>query len=331
MLAALAASWDRRTLLLTGLAVLAVGNVLTALAPNFGLALASRIVAGVGAAAYTPTASSTAAALAPPEQRGRALSIVMAGLSGATALGAPFGTLLGSVAGWRATMWFVVATAVVAGIAIAATFRNVPAPPPLGLNARLAPVRDPRVALTLAATILVLTGGFTVYTYIAESLDRATGGNASTLAALLVLWGLTATAGSYVGGLVSDRVGPRAAILACLTLFAADFALLPWSSASIPGAVVALAVWGVCGWGFLVPQQHRLITIAGTAAPLAVALNAAAIYIGVALSGITGAIGIATIGAHRLGFIAAAFVVLGLVAAESVLRVRSTTTSPSDS
>lgn len=182
---------------------------------------------------------------------------------------------------------------------------------------RLAPVRDPRIALTLAATLLVLVGAFTVYTYIAEGMDRATDGNAPILAGLLAVWGIAATIGNLIGGAVSDRFGTRSAIMAGLVLLGADFVLLPWSSATLPGAATALAVWGVCGWGFLVPQQHRLVAVAGDSAPFALALNAAAIYLAVALSGITGALGITVLGAHWLGPASAALIVLGLVAAEA--------------
>jgi len=164
--------------------------------------------------------------------------------------------------------------------------------------------------------VLVLTVAFTVYTYIAESLDRDTGGEASVLAALLVVWGVMATLGNLVGGAVSDSLGTRWAILGGLALLAADFALLPWTSASLAGAVLALSVWGVCGWGFLVPQQHRLVTAAGDAAPLAIALNAAAIYLAVALSGVIGALGISAVGAHYLGLISAVLIIGGLLAAE---------------
>lgn len=316
VIATLAAHWDRRTLLITGLAVLTAGNVATALAPGLEVAIASRVIAGVGAAAYTPTASATAATLAPADQRGRSLALVMAGLSAATALGAPLGTLIGGAYGWRATLWFVAITAVIAGVIIRGSLPKVPAPPAVGIRTRLAPARDRRIALTLAATLLVLTGTFTVYTYIAQAMDRATDGSASVLAGLLVVWGIAATVGNLVGGAVSDRFGTRWAILAGVVLLGADFVLLPWLSASFLGAAVALAVWGVCGWGFLVPQQHRLVSVAGDAAPFALALNAAAIYLAVSLSGVTGALGIATVGAHWLGPASAILIALGLVAAE---------------
>ena len=89
VMAALTAHWPRRRVLCLGLAVFIVGNVLTATPSSFALALASRAIAGLGAAIVTPAASATAAALVGPEQRGRALAVVLAGMSGATALGAP--------------------------------------------------------------------------------------------------------------------------------------------------------------------------------------------------------------------------------------------------
>jgi predicted MFS family arabinose efflux permease len=316
VMAAVTAHWPRRRVLLGGLAVLVVGNALTATLPTFGLVLASRALAGLGAAMFTPTASGVAASLVPPAQRGRALALVMAGLSGATALGAPIGTVIGSSRDWRTTMWFVAALAAVAFVGVAALLPTVATPPAVTLAQRLAPARDARIALTLLTTVLVLTGLYTVYTYISVSYDRATGGDGTRLAGLLFAFGLAATIGNLVSGALTDRFGNRRIINAAVAIAAVDFALMPWSSAALPTAVLAIVVWGLCGWGVLVPQQHRLIQIAGAGAPLAIALNAAAIYLAVSVSGLTGALGIALVGAHHLGLVASLFIGLGLVAAE---------------
>lgn len=97
VIAATMAHWPRKRLLLTGLAIFIAGNMLTAVAPTIGLALASRLIAALGAAMYSPTATATAASLVPPEKRATALAIVIAGLSSATALGAPMGTFIGGL------------------------------------------------------------------------------------------------------------------------------------------------------------------------------------------------------------------------------------------
>jgi predicted MFS family arabinose efflux permease len=316
VMAAATARWPRKRLLISGLLVLAAGNVLTAILPTFGLVLASRAVAGLGAAMYTPTASSTAAVLAPPAQRGRALAIVLAGLSGATALGAPIGTVIGSLAAWQATMWFVAALALLAAIGVTLMLPAVPALPPVGLRQRLAPIGDGRIALTLLTTVLVLAGLYTVYTFIAVSYDRATGGNGTTLAVLLFAFGVAATVGNLGAGGLTDRLGSRLVINIAIALACVDFALMPFSSAHLATAVIAILVWGVCGWGVLAPQQHRLIQVSPAWAPLTLALNASAIYLAVSASGLTGAAGIRLVGAHRLGLVAAGFILLGLIVAE---------------
>ena len=320
VIAATAAHWPRKRLLLTGLVIFVLANVVTALAPNIVIVLASRLLAGLGAAMFSPTATATGASLVSPEQRGKALAIVIAGMSSATALGAPLGTFIGGWLGWRATMWFVAAVATLAAMGVARLLRDVPTPPPLSLARRLAPLGDARVLLTLATTWLAFTGLFLVYTYIGLSFDRATGGDARVLAGLLLLWGVAATVGNLAAGRLTDRLGGRRIINATIAIVAVDFALLPRTSASLATAVPALVVWGVCGWGLLVPQQHRLISVAPTSAPLLLGLNSAAISIGVSMSGIIGGAAITWFDRHILGLVGAAFIAVSLVVAESAHR-----------
>jgi predicted MFS family arabinose efflux permease len=316
VIAATATHWPRKRLLLAGLAVFVVGNVITAVAPSIELVLASRLLAGLGAAMFSPTATATGASLVPPEQRGRALAIVIAGLSSATALGAPLGTFIGGWLDWRATMWFVAIVGTIAAAGVAWRLPNIPNPPAVTLARRLAPLGDARVLLTLLTTWLVYAGLFLVYTYIGSSFDRATGGDARVLAGLLLLWGVAATAGNLAAGRLTDRFGSRRIINVAIALLALDFALLPWSSVSLATAVPALIVWGVCGWGLLVPQQHRLISITPSAAPLLLGLNSAAVYVGVSISGLAGGAALAWFDSHFLGLVGAVFIAVALFVAE---------------
>jgi DHA1 family inner membrane transport protein len=316
VIAAAAAHWPRKRLLLVGLAVFVLANALTAVAPNVELALASRVLAGLGAAMFSPTATAAGASLVPPEQRGRALAVVVAGLSSATALGAPMGTFIGGLLDWRATMWFVAAVGTVALAGVAWRLSDVPTPPAVDLRRRLAPLGDFRVLLTLATTLLAYAGMFLVYTYVGLAFDRATGGDPRVLAALLLLWGVAATAGNLIAGRLTDRFGSRRIINVAIAAIVLDFALLPWTSAALATAVPAIAVWGVCGWGLLVPQQHRLIGITPAAAPLLLGLNSAALYFGVSISGIAGGVVIAGVGSHVLGLIGAVIAAAALIVAE---------------
>lgn len=308
--AALAAHWPRKRLLLAGLAVFVAGNAMTALAPSIGWVLASRLVAGLGAAMYSPTATATGASLVPPERRASALAIIIAGLSSATALGAPLGTLIAGLGDWRATMWFVSIVGGVAGLGVWAMLPAIPALPAATLRQRLAPLKDPRIALVLLTTLAAYAGAFSVYTYIGVIFDRVTGGSPSVLAALLLVWGSAATLGNLAAGRLTDLLGSRRIIFAALLAMALNFALTPWTSAHLWSAVLAIVVWGVCGWGLLVPQQHRLIGLAPAAAPLLMGLNSAALYVGVSSAGVLGGAAIAMLERHSVGLLAAVLVAL---------------------
>jgi multidrug resistance protein len=316
VIAATTAHWPRKRLLLAGLAIFVLGNVATALSPNIEVVLASRLLAGLGAAMFSPTATAAGASLVQPEQRGRALALVVAGLSSATALGAPLGTFIGDWLGWRATMWFVAVVGTLAGVGVAWRLADVPTPLAVSLARRLAPLRDARVLLTLLTTWLAFSGLYIVYTYIGSSFDRVTSGNPRVLAELLLLWGLAATVGNLAAGRLTDRFGGRVLINAAIAVLAVDFALLPWASARLATAALAIVVWGLCGWGLLVPQQHRLISITPSAASLLLGLNSAAIYAGVSMSGLLGAAAITWFDRHALGLVGAMFIAVALVVAE---------------
>jgi predicted MFS family arabinose efflux permease len=320
VIAALAAHMARKRLLLAGLAVFVIANLGTAVAPTFAIALATRALAGLGAAMFSPTATGAAASIVPPERRGFALSVVIAGMTVSTALGAPIGSLIGSLGDWHWTMVFVAALAAVSGIGVLAFLSHIPMPPAVTLRKRLAPLADARIGLTLATTFLFFSAAFTIYTYFAVVFDRAIGGTPTLLSGLLVLWGGAGTISNLFAGPLIDRIGNRKVLVTMLCFVLADFLLLPWSSANLWTAIPAVLLWGACGWGILVPQQHRIVGIAPPIAPIVLGLNNSATFLGSTAAGLIGAAGIDLIGSHALGYVGAALVAAALIASELAAR-----------
>ena len=317
--AALAANVPRKQLMLAGLAVFVLANLATALAPTFTVALVSRAFAGLGAAMYAPTATGTGAAIVAPDRRGQALAIIVAGLTAATALGSPMGTVIGGLGDWRWTMYFVSTLGMAAAVGIALLLKDLPLPAKVGLGARLAPLQDSRVGWTLLTTFLGLAGNFLVYIYFSVVFDRVLV-NAIVFGGLLVLWGSGGTVTNLVLSRVLDKVGSRRVVLAMLLVLIADMALIPWASGALWSAVLVVAVWGLAGWGIIGPQQYRLVNIGPAIAPILLGLNTAATYLGTTAAGIVGAVGIHLFGAHRLSFLAAVIFALGVAASEVAAR-----------
>lgn len=328
-IAALAASVPRKRLLQSGLLLFVLANLATALAPSLLVALITRAFAGLGAAMFAPTATGSASMMVQPEKRGFALSVVIAGLTAATALGSPIGSVIGGLGDWRWTMVFVSAIAAIALTGVSLFLTEVPLPPKVSLAKRLAPIGDPRVALTLATTLLYMAGLFTVYTYFSVVFDQAVGGSTLTMGGLLVLWGGAGTLSNILIGRVIDSVGTRKILLGLLIAVGLVLATLPVTGMTLWTAIPAIAAFGALGWGTLVPQQHRLVSLAPDSAPVVLGLNTASTYLGVTAAGLIGASGIQLVGAHQLGFVGAFFIGIALITAELASRkIHQVATNP---
>lgn len=316
LIAAVAAHIPRKGMLLTGLGLLVIADIITAAAPNFSLAMLSRIFAGVGAAMFAPTATGAAAGMVAPERRGYALSILSAGLAAATALGSPIGAVIGVLGNWRWTMVFVSALAAASALGVTFMLTHVPLPPKITLAQRVKPVADPRISLTLLTTWLYQSGQFVAYTYFTVVFDRAIGHNSVLVGLLLVAMGVSGTIANLFVGRLADSMGNRKLIFTMLIVLAAVLASLSWAGASLWTAIPALIIWGACGWGLLAPQQHRLVAVAPQTAPVVLGLNTCCTYLGVTTAGVIGAFAIPVLGGHSLGYLGAGLVVISLVLAE---------------
>jgi predicted MFS family arabinose efflux permease len=279
---ALTSGLDRRSALLIALGVFVLGNAGTALGTTYETVMAARIVTAVGAGVISSAASGTAAALAPPERRGRALAFVMGGLTSATALGLPLGTLIGR-ADWHVTLWAVAGIGLLAAVGIAVGLPRVTLPA-ASLSDRLRPLAQGRVLALLAVTTLAFLGTYTLYTYIAPALRNATGGDATPLTLALLAWGVGTLAGNIAAGRLVDRFAAGHVLTGALGLATLTLALTPLATRTLASALVWAVFWGV-STGVVVPQQHRLVAFSPAAAPVLLGLNSSALYVGAALGG----------------------------------------------
>ncbi|MGH9115513.1 MAG: MFS transporter, partial [Acidimicrobiales bacterium] len=287
LLTAASARVERRRILVAGMVVLAAANAAGALAPGYGWLMVARVVAALGAAGYSPVALAAAVALSPPEQRGRAVSRVLAGLTVSLVAGVPVGALLGSVGSWRWTFGCVAALSALVAIGIAALLPRVPAAPTSTLRARLTLLRQPAVVANLGATLLWITGAFVAYTFIASILRSATGWHGATLSALLLLYGAAAFAGNVAGGYAADRWGPRRTVTVALVSLVASLSAVAAGTGAgpplgIPVVLAGMVAWAFAGWALTPAQSHRLVGLTPTAGPEVLSLNTSAVYLGIA-------------------------------------------------
>jgi predicted MFS family arabinose efflux permease len=306
IIATVAGRWDRRALLVAALLTAAVGNAITALAPTYPLLFVGRIVAALGAAAYTPAATMVATSFYPAEQRGRAVAIVFGGLTVALALGVPAGSILGPLLGFRGVFALVAAAGLLAAIGVRLLVPPVPAPPHVTLAERFSVLRDRTVQTVLVVTVFGVLGVMSVYIYLVPLLVAYTGVTGPLVSGLLLVYGVGALIGNNLGGRATDRFGARRTALAVLVVAMIALVTLPLTLQTLPGAVLALLVWSVATWAFNPPFQSMILEVTGERAALALSLNASAIYFGAGVSGVVGGLVVSGPGVHVLPLVGAA-------------------------
>lgn len=291
VLAVLAAHWGRRALLMALIAVYALGNFASALAPGYASLGLLRLVSGLPHGTYFGVAALVAAALSRPGQRARAVGWVMLGLTSATLVGVPIAAALGSLLGWRAAFVFVGAIALAAVFMVRRWVPDMPAPQGASPWRELGALARGQVWFTLGIGAIGFGGMFAVFSYIKPTLLEVAGMPAALVPFTLSLFGLGMVAGNLVGSRMADRaLMPTVGKLlwwsvAVMVVFvaAAHHPLTAALSVFLLGTVVAIGP----------ALQIRLMDVAGDAQTLAAALNHSAFNAANALGAWLGGVAIA--------------------------------------
>ncbi|MEP7101725.1 MAG: MFS transporter [Burkholderiales bacterium] len=291
VLAVLAAHWPRRALLVALMALFAVGNLASALAPGYVSLNLLRFVAGLPHGAYFGVAALVAASMAPPERRASAVGLVMSGLTSATLVGVPIAAWLGQQLGWRAAFVLVGAIAVLAAVLVRRYVPNRSAAHGASPLRELGALAKPQVWLTLGIGAIGFGGMFSVFSYIKPLLTDVTGMPVSAVPLVLALFGLGMVVGNLVGSRLADKSLMRTiagvlvwdALVLGAVVFTAPHAIAISINVFLVGTIVAIAP----------ALQIRLMDVAGDAQTLAAALNHSAFNVANALGAWLGGVAIA--------------------------------------
>ncbi|GLZ78044.1 MFS transporter [Actinorhabdospora filicis] len=304
----------RRPLISGLIAVSVAANAASAVAPGYGVLLATRFAAGFVVATFFAVAIATAVSTAPPGRQASTVAKIALGLNLGIILGTPAGTLIGQHLGWRATF---AAVAVLTSAAWALVAWSVPAGPPIATGPVLGELRvltRRDVRLAIALTVLGNIGVVTVFTFITPLLTEVSGFAAGTVPVLLLVYGAGAVVGNHLGGRLADRAllpsltWLLTALMATLTLF--------WALAGHQIAALVLTfATGVLAFAIVPGMQTRVMTAAGRAPALALAVNASGFQLAAAAAAWLGGVVIDGPGVRAIYPVAAALTATGLAVA----------------
>ncbi|MER5227386.1 Cmx/CmrA family chloramphenicol efflux MFS transporter [Streptomyces flaveus] len=304
-----------RRVALTGFQVVFIaGHVAAALVPHFGFLLITRVVTAMAYAGFWTLASVAAVSLVTADKRGKAVSVVVSGLSISMILGVPAGTLLAQHSGWQAAFWAVAALTALSAIALLVVLpggHDTDAPR-LELRTELRSLAVPRLWAAYAITALTISATIAIFPYLGALLEDVTGVSEALVPAVLGLYGVGALAGLTVGGRIADRA-PFGVLLTGMGTVAVVASAIALAAGS-PWAMVPLSVLLGAG-GFLTNPavNARVFSILGETRTLGGAMNIAAFNVGIAIAPwVAGLVIDADLGLAAIGWVGAAFALAAL-------------------
>jgi DHA1 family inner membrane transport protein len=315
--AALTARVDRRTLLVIGLALVGLLNLATAFAPDFTSALVLRVAAGAAVTLVLPGVA--ASMIAPPQQRAKAMALVLSGLTVAFSFGIPLGTAIGGWFGWRACFVFGGAIALVAAVAVRIGLPPLPSTDRGGAGSVRRVMRT-EILLVLGTSLLSFAGLFCIAAYLGPIVTATTGIQGAGIGAIQAFVGIGSIAGIVIGGRAAARGGPGVPTALMLLLAAALLgysALLGFEPAFWHALPLAACVFaGSTALFALAPiNQTRLIGLAPEDRAVALALSGAVALGGQGVGAAYGGAVIASAGLAWTGVAGAMLAAVGAVMA----------------
>ncbi|MBP3125662.1 MFS transporter [Thalassospira sp. ER-Se-21-Dark] len=313
-LAIATARMDRRRALLLLISIFILGNFLCAIAPDYWLLMAARVVTAFCHGAFFGLGAVVASNLVAPHKRVQAIALMFSGLTLANVLGVPFGTALGQELGWRSTFWAVVAIGVIAASALYVALPRQIAASTGSLWLEAKSLGKKQVLLAMLISVLASASLFSVFTYITPMLQEITGITPRQVTYVLLLFGVGLTVGNYIGGRLGDwRLMP--AIIMAFALLIAILALFTETLTSVIPAVATVMLWGVVAFALVSPLQMRVVNEASDAPNLASTLNQGAFNLGNAAGAWFGGIAITQgVSYQHIPWLGAGIAVLALLA-----------------
>ncbi|MGW0659585.1 Cmx/CmrA family chloramphenicol efflux MFS transporter [Streptodolium elevatio] len=299
VMAALSARWPRRRALAWFLGTFVAVHVVGAVTNDFAVLFGTRVVAAIVNAGFLAVAMSAATSLVPPAKQGRAMAVLLSGVTLSCAVGVPAGALLGDHAGWRAVFW------AVAGLCLPAlllVLRSAPADADgredVSVQRELRALASSavRTALLLAAVVNAAT--FAAFAYLAVIATDVTRLSEGVVPGLLAAFGVGAFVGVTAAGRMADGRLGRGLLFAMCVLPAG------WAALAVTGAypvpLFALAVMQGClSFGVGSALVHRVMHVASEAPSLGGAFATVGLNVGAFLGPLVAGLATEATGDYR--------------------------------
>lgn len=318
VLTALTGQLPRKWLLLGLMLLFTLGNLVAWQAPGYESLVIARILTGLAHGVFFSIGATIATNLVAKDKAASAIAIMFSGLTVALVTGVPLGTFIGQHFGWRATFLAVSALGVIAFIASLLFIpRTLQHNKPASVLQQLQVLKQPRLLLVYAMTAVGYGGTFIAFTFLAPILEQITGLSNSSVALVLLVYGVSVAVGNIWGGKLADKKGPIPALQIIFAGLALVLFVFTFTAANPWFAVATVLIWGAFAFGNVPGLQVYVVQQAAHHTPHAIdvasGLNIAAFNLGIALGAWAGGLIVDSWGLQHTPWIGAMVVVCAIL------------------
>ncbi|MFJ5625308.1 MFS transporter [Peribacillus loiseleuriae] len=303
---------ERKRLMLLTLFAALFANIIAVLSTSYTMLLVTRIISAMSAALLISLCVTIASNISSEPYRARAISIVLMGVSASLVLGVPFGLMLGNAFGWRAPFGFIVALTAISILCIHLLLGKIEPKPSISIKAQLQALKNEKIIFIQLTSVLFFGGHLTLYAYLTPFLQRTLGLDGNWISVMYLIVGIAAIIGGGIGGVLSDRIGPKKTIITVISVFAVSIFILPFTTFNAPLFLTVMIVWSMLSWALQPAIQSYLIVSAPDTSDIQQSLNNSAAHVGMALGSTIGGIVIERLGVERNAVIGGILVVMAL-------------------
>lgn len=307
-----------KMIVLLSLLVFIIGNVVFGLANSFLTLSLGRVITAMAAAVFIVKILDMTVVLSEPRIRGKMLALVYMGFSAANVFGIPIGTIIGAQLGWRVIFAIVILIAILVGLGVLLFVRSesLVDTTPAGVQKSRVKSRK-NVALYITVTLAVLIGNYIILGYISP-LMTSHGFTLENVSFALLITGIGGMTGTYLGGNLVDRIGPKKTVMIMMTFFMVSLAMMPFLYGTPSLFYINMFVWSLFQWATSPAVQGGLVENVEGSSSNVFSWNMSALNLGIGIGAVIGGLFISNFDISYGPWLSFVIVLGGLIAATQI-------------
>ncbi|URN96387.1 MAG: MFS transporter [Candidatus Pristimantibacillus lignocellulolyticus] len=273
---------ERKKLLLISLTIFFVGTMIAFLAPNYFILLIARIVNAASGSLVIVLALTLSIKVVSENYRARAIGFVSMGISSSIVIGIPVGVLISDFWSWRIIFLIASILTVIAFFIIVLFIEKVPGGKVITIREQFLAIKQIKIASGHLMMMFAIGGHYLFYAYLTPYVQQYYGLNASQVSMIYFVFGFSAIAGGFLGGILSDKINPRRAVVTIVATFLVTLLLISLTRDNFYLFIPLLIIWGIMSWAVSPPQQAYLIQTSPKTGDIQQSIHNSALQFGIA-------------------------------------------------